>query len=458
MRRCTLYALCAAALVTACAQVGPPAVPPQAFALPEAPASVAPPAWTWGGAAVAELVARAEARQPDAQVAQARLAQALAVIDAQRADERPKIGLNAGLDRQKLARRPPGSPEPPDGPSQLTRRSLELQGGWTLDPFGRQAAMRAALQAQAEAAKRDAAQARMQLRAAVREQALQLAATAASAELLAAQTQVAEARWHLQQRLVEAGRADTRSLDAAAVELERAQRQQAESARQQRRQLAVLALLCGEAPAGFRAPALNPGLLDEEPPRWPDLPAQALAARPDVQAAWQRWWAATHEVDRARLDRFPQLRLTGNGGFVSDSFRQWLRSDSAGWLLGLQFSTPLLDGGRIAAAVAERRARADEAGAAYRRSVLGVLQQLADQLEAQAQAREALAQVEAELLRAERGVARARQRIQAGVADRSEQLAAEQQALLLHQQRRTAQQDLLLASLRAQQLLLGDRA
>jgi outer membrane protein TolC len=103
------------------------------------------------------------------------------------------------------------------------------------------------------------------------------------------------------------------------------------------------------------------------------LQAAEIAARADVQAAWQRLLATHHEAARLRLERFPRLTLTGSGGWASAAFRQWIGGSTLGWTLGLRLNLPLLDGGRLGAQVQQAQAQALEREADYRKTVLQAL-------------------------------------------------------------------------------------
>nr|WP_232470702.1 TolC family protein [Methylococcus sp. BF19-07] len=98
----------------------------------------------------------------------------------------------------------------------------------------------------------------------------------------------------------------------------------------------------------------------------PDLPASAVGRRPDVQAAWQHLPVATTDIERAELERYPRLTLTGMAGILASGFSGWLASDAVAWIVGAAGRVPLYDGGRIQARVDAAADARDERFAAYR--------------------------------------------------------------------------------------------
>ena len=136
-----------------------------------------------------------------------------------------------------------------------------------------------------------------------------------------------------------------------------------------------LSLLLGAAPA--ENPVLDTSWLDTVPVRSltlpPDLPVQVIAARPDVEAAWQHAVASSWNKEQARLERYPRLALTGGTGFASETLRHWITRDALGWVLGLALDGPLLDGGRSAAKHERADAMLSEYEARYRKTVLQAL-------------------------------------------------------------------------------------
>lgn len=138
-----------------------------------------------------------------------------------------------------------------------------------------------------------------------------------------------------------------------------------------------LALLCGRTrldenffqsrqfPSVNKLPALG-------------LPADLLAARPDIRAAGLRLQATEWEVVAARADRLPALRLTASGSAFGDDAGSILDN----WLYNLaaNLAGPIFDGGRRRAEVERVRAVVDERLQSYREVVVNAVIEVEDAL------------------------------------------------------------------------------
>jgi len=138
-----------------------------------------------------------------------------------------------------------------------------------------------------------------------------------------------------------------------------------------------LALLLGKPPGS--AVAVSPTDLPTLGPL-PEtgIPADLLAARPDIRSAGLRLHASRWRVAEARANRLPAIRLTAVAGYDSGGLEQLFDN----WLLNLagNLSAPLFDGGRRVAEVDRARAVADEYLIAYRRVVFTAVKEVEDAL------------------------------------------------------------------------------
>ncbi len=116
------------------------------------------------------------------------------------------------------------------------------------------------------------------------------------------------------------------------------------------------------------------------------LPADLLAARPDVRGAGLRLEAAEWQIAAARAARLPALSLTARARYGRGDFDVLFSN----WLLSLaaNLTAPILDGGRRAAEVDRTRALADENLAAYYNTVLTAVKEVEDALVSEAKQRE----------------------------------------------------------------------
>ena len=102
----------------------------------------------------------------------------------------------------------------------------------------------------------------------------------------------------------------------------------------------------GDVPRGLK--------LTEQPhpPEVPaGLPSALLERRPDVREAEENLVAANARIGVARAAYFPQISLTGSGGYESSALSS-LFSGSAGlWNVGAALTQPIFEGGRLRSGV-----------------------------------------------------------------------------------------------------------
>ena len=125
-----------------------------------------------------------------------------------------------------------------------------------------------------------------------------------------------------------------------------------------------------------------------QPPELPPtgLPADLLAARPDVRSAGLRLQAADWQIAAARAARLPALSLNAGARYGQGDFDVLFSN----WLLSLSASltAPLMDGGLRKAEVDRTRALADENLATYYDTVLTAVKEVEDALISEAKQRE----------------------------------------------------------------------
>lgn len=177
----------------------------------------------------------------------------------------------------------------------------------------------------------------------------------------------------------------------------------------------------------------------------PDLPATVIERRPDVAAAWQRVLASSDQAERARLERYPALALTGSAGYVSEAFRRWLTGDAVAWLLQAALQAPVFDGGRIEARTEQARAAVDELHAQHRKLVVSALAETETALSATQTARERMAFAEAELARRVADRSAAADLRSAGIGSRPELVQREIEQLAAAETLSARRHDLLVA-------------
>jgi multidrug efflux system outer membrane protein len=138
---------------------------------------------------------------------------------------------------------------------------------------------------------------------------------------------------------------------------------------QEREARYALAILLGQSPEGFNVAAQN---LDGITPPLvaPGLPSELLARRPDVAEAEATLASAHANVDAARAAFFPQIGLTGSGGYSSAKLASLFNPSTLVWSVGASLLETIFNGGLHAAQSDLAKARETELIADYRKTVL----------------------------------------------------------------------------------------
>jgi multidrug efflux system outer membrane protein len=131
----------------------------------------------------------------------------------------------------------------------------------------------------------------------------------------------------------------------------------------------------GEVPRGLR--------LTEQPhmPQVPaGLPSALLERRPDILQAEQQLVAFNARIGVARAAYFPQIILTGNGGFQSSALTSLFSGPSAFFSIGPAITQPIFNAGRIRSGVRLAEAEQQEALLTYRQTIQQAFRDVSDSL------------------------------------------------------------------------------
>lgn len=142
----------------------------------------------------------------------------------------------------------------------------------------------------------------------------------------------------------------------------------------------AIAVLVGQPPAKFTVP-LTP-LAAPPPAVPPGLPSDLLERRPDIAAAERRVQEANANIGVARAAYFPNITLSGGGGFESSAIGTLLQGPSGFWSLAGQAAEVLFDGGLRRGVSEQARASYDQSVDNYRQTVLSSFQEVEDNLAA----------------------------------------------------------------------------
>ncbi|HTT82124.1 MAG TPA: efflux transporter outer membrane subunit [Rhizomicrobium sp.] len=140
-----------------------------------------------------------------------------------------------------------------------------------------------------------------------------------------------------------------------------------------------LAALLGRPPEGFDVKAQNLNAL-KSPSVAPGLPSELLERRPDVAEAEANLANAHANVDAARAAFFPQVSLTGSGGYASTAISSLLWGSSFEWSLGASALQTVFDGGKLIGESDLAKAQQQNMIANYRMAVISAFQGVEDSL------------------------------------------------------------------------------
>jgi multidrug efflux system outer membrane protein len=378
--RATPMMLAVVLLLAGCAVAVPDPAPPAPAAaawqapLPHdgSPAALAQWWQRFEDPALAGLIESAQQDNPGVAVSLARIDQARATARIAGATRLPTLDANGQLTRSS-------SPQPPAVAATIAGVSLDAL--WELDLFGANRRTREAALARLEARTAEWHDARVSLAA-------EVAGTYSNLRLCEALLQVYQQDLQSQRLVLDLTRRKVRSgfsppADAALITAATAESSNRARAQRGQCDLLVKSLVTltaqpepalRERLAAGSARLPQPALLSVT-----QVPAAALAQRPDLAALERELVAASHEVGVAEADRYPRIRLSGSIGYAA--FRAvGLTGTGATWSFGPSLSLPLFDGGRRAAVVEQSDARFDELVASYRQRAAVAVQEVEEAL------------------------------------------------------------------------------
>ena len=140
----------------------------------------------------------------------------------------------------------------------------------------------------------------------------------------------------------------------------------------------AIAVLTGNPASTFSVP-VRPLTLTPVPVPL-GVPSDLLERRPDIATAERQMAYENALVGVAKSAFYPQLTLSGAGGFQSTDINNLISAPTAIWSLGADLLEPVVNGGRNRANLAYTRHVYDESVANYREAVLTAFQQVEDGL------------------------------------------------------------------------------
>ena len=389
MRRAFLFLL----LLAGCSApepVQPPEVPapPQYTPTPVVEERLAPgkdiPAdwWTlFQSPPLDALVRRSLEESPTLARAQARLRQAQEDVSARAgATQSPRVDAKLSANRVDLGSQSFEQPLPVKTPLNLYLASVSVS--YTFDLFGANRRELEALRAEVDHQQFELEGARLMLAGnvvttAIREAGLR-ESIAATQELIDLQEQALA----IAERMEKAGGIAHAEVVAQQRELAQARAALPDLQRDLERLRHRLAVYSGQAPGAAALPEFR--LLDLKlPPELPlSVPSALARQRPDIRAAESLLAQAGARVGVATANLYPQITLSANVGSLTTSAGDLFSGGTAFALLGGSIVQPIFRGGELEAKRRSAVAAYDQAGAAYRETVLQGFREVADALRA----------------------------------------------------------------------------
>ena len=369
-------------IISGCASFEPPARPdvpldlPEQFSMYTAGETTAPGRWwqSFNSDELDCLVAEAISGNFDIRTAWSRLKQADAVARKAGADLRPTVDYSGGAQKKWQQTRA-------DNTGTLSwdseTWSTGLSASYEVDLWGRLKSLRAAEALEFRAAREDLEAAAMTVAAQVAVAWIDILADRQQINLLKEQIRTNEDLLEIQMVRFANGQASALAVSQQRQALAQAKAKLPPLKLSQQQQLNALAVLLGRSSARDLTleQKVLPGLI---PVPSTGLPADLLAARPDVRAAGLRLNSAHWQVSAARADRLPALTLSAETAFSSGSLDlllgNWVSTLAAG------ITGPLFDSGSRSAEVNRLRAAAEEALGDYAATVAQAIQEVEDSL------------------------------------------------------------------------------
>ena len=129
-------------------------------------------------------------------------------------------------------------------------------------------------------------------------------------------------------------------------------------------------MLQGQYPKNKPSKAPNSNYFRLPPEVPPGLPSELITRRPDIAAAEASLHAACAQIGVAKASRFPQIKLTGTFGYVSNELNSLFNPENKLWNIAAGGILPIFNAGKLAANQRAAQARYEQSLTAYSKTVL----------------------------------------------------------------------------------------
>lgn len=234
--------------------------------------------------------------------------------------------------------------------------------------------------AQAQASAADLANVALSLHAELATDYFDLRSMDSQAQLLQSTVDSYTKALSLTQALYNGGLSSAVDVAQAQTQLETTRAQLVEVGVQRAADEHAIAVLVGKPASDFTVDAIP---LANPPPAIPvGLPSDLLERRPDIAAGERIVASENAQIGVARTAFFPNVLISGAGGFESGKITTLLQGPSGFWSLAGSAAETIFDGGARRAVVQEAQANYDQSVDNYRETVLTAVQEVEDNLAA----------------------------------------------------------------------------
>jgi NodT family efflux transporter outer membrane factor (OMF) lipoprotein len=203
----------------------------------------------------------------------------------------------------------------------------------------------------------------------------------------------------------------------------------------------VIAVLIGEFPENIGNELKKPAMLPALPGRIRSgLPIDLLRRRPDILEAERQVASATAQIGVATANLFPQVAITAGVGQQAQGLGVTPITVSPLWSVGPAIAAPLLDFGRLDAAVEKADFRTRELLANYKQTVLNAVREVDTAFEAYTAQQDRLRHLADALAAARRALKLATERFDRGLTDSLNVIDAQRQEFGIEQEYVSAQE------------------
>lgn len=268
----------------------------------------------------------------------------------------------------------------PGSETEFTDLVLSGQASWEPDLWGRVRRSVESARANAQASAADLANVEVSVRTELALDYFELRGLDTQQQLLDSTVKSDEDYYHLTLIRFRSGLAAESDVALAQTQLESIRAKAIDTGAARAQYEHAIATLTGQPASTFSLPSAP---LTLKLPVIPNsVPSELLERRPDIAAAERRALAANAQIGMAQTAYYPNISLTGIGGFESTGFGSWIQGPSILWSLGGSATQTLFDAGRRHAITEQARAAYEASAANYRQSVLNGFQEVEDNLAA----------------------------------------------------------------------------